>query len=398
MYRSMWTLAFCAVAISAQQNTNTMKCQENETLTNCGSACENSCREPTWSWVCEPSCEVPGCTCKDEYLRNTKDVCVLPVDCDTCKLNEIFESCSNPDCIDTCAEPDATTRCNRTTSCSPGCVCRKGYLKESNGECVRPEQCKSLCKDPNEEYKRCGEVCPTTCENKDQGARICPEFCAKFGCVCKSRYVRSWNRTCIKPEECPTCPGPNEFYSCGSACDTTCATLGQKCPIVNIKCTEMCYCEDGYARDHTGWCIPIEECPKQCKTDPNAISLPCGDPCPKTCENKDDGPRPCPRICIPDGCTCKEGFVQDDNGKCIPIEKCPSKGICKSNEIYEKCPALPEKTCKELFSGRRVNRSVKNCKPACRCKDGYVRRRPDGDCILPMQCWTMLDGQHDIRL
>ena len=30
------------------------------------------------------------------------------------------------------------------------------------------------------------------------------------------------------------CNRPNEEYRCGSACQTTCATLGQRCPIMNI--------------------------------------------------------------------------------------------------------------------------------------------------------------------
>lgn len=55
----------------------------------------------------------------------------------------------------------------------------------------------------------------------------------------------------------------NEIFSCGSACDTTCATLGETCPIINIKCNEMCYCIRGYARDSNHMCIPIRECPRK---------------------------------------------------------------------------------------------------------------------------------------
>lgn len=58
------------------------------------------------------------------------------------------------------------------------------------------------------------------------------------------------------------CTRPNEQYECGSACDTDCATLGEPCPIVNIRCNDSCYCKDGFARDSTKNCIPIEQCPK----------------------------------------------------------------------------------------------------------------------------------------
>lgn len=52
------------------------------------------------------------------------------------------------------------------------------------------------------------------------------------------------------------CRNKFEVYACGSACQTTCATFNQPCPIVNIKCTDACYCIKGYARDQRGVCIP----------------------------------------------------------------------------------------------------------------------------------------------
>lgn len=56
------------------------------------------------------------------------------------------------------------------------------------------------------------------------------------------------------------CILPHEVYACGSACQTECATLGQPCPIVNIKCNNDCYCIDGYARNAIGLCIPQNFC------------------------------------------------------------------------------------------------------------------------------------------
>ncbi|KAF7414081.1 hypothetical protein HZH68_002570 [Vespula germanica] len=57
------------------------------------------------------------------------------------------------------------------------------------------------------------------------------------------------------------CNRPNEIYECGSACQTECKTLGEPCPIINIKCNDDCYCIDNYARDDKGNCIPIRDCP-----------------------------------------------------------------------------------------------------------------------------------------
>ncbi|XP_017889435.1 inducible metalloproteinase inhibitor protein-like [Ceratina calcarata] len=67
------------------------------------------------------------------------------------------------------------------------------------------------------------------------------------------------------------CNYPNEEYQCGSACQTTCATLGQMCPIVNIRCNDACYCKEGYARNGIGMCIPIKSCPKRSSTAPRMI-------------------------------------------------------------------------------------------------------------------------------
>ncbi|KAL2720169.1 inducible metalloproteinase inhibitor protein-like [Vespula squamosa] len=58
-----------------------------------------------------------------------------------------------------------------------------------------------------------------------------------------------------------SCNGPNEIYACGSACQTKCETLGEPCPIINIKCNDGCYCIENYARNCDNLCIPISECP-----------------------------------------------------------------------------------------------------------------------------------------
>lgn len=63
------------------------------------------------------------------------------------------------------------------------------------------------------------------------------------------------------------CNGPNEFFSCGSACVNECRTIKTQnqthCPIVNIVCNKQCYCEDGYAYDENKICIPISQCPRK---------------------------------------------------------------------------------------------------------------------------------------
>ena len=63
------------------------------------------------------------------------------------------------------------------------------------------------------------------------------------------------------------CTGPHEYFSCGPECDNECCNLSQQnqtsCPIINIKCNEKCYCEDGYARNSMNICVPYAKCPRK---------------------------------------------------------------------------------------------------------------------------------------
>lgn len=307
-------------------------CPPNEVYSECGNhGCQNTCANPNIAKVCRAAC-TPGCICIGNYLRNTKGVCVPYKNCDTCKANEIFDLCGNTRFANTCAEPNLSL---------------------------------------------------TT-----------PEDVCDAGCICRPGYVRNDKKDCIKLEDCPKCKGPNEFFSCGSPCDTECATLGEICPIVNIKCTERCYCKEGFARNSAGVCIPVNDCPpRQCKDDPNAIIVPCGDPCPLTCENKDDpGPRPCAAICIVNGCKCKDGYVKDKAGKCTLAKNCPPVSVpplkCRTNEIFDPCTkdCPPQQTCYTYMSGLKVKCVPSDvCKPACRCLDGYIKNEK-GFCITPNEC------------
>ncbi|XP_022816591.1 inducible metalloproteinase inhibitor protein-like [Spodoptera litura] len=128
------------------------------------------------------------------------------------------------------------------------------------------------CNRPNEHYE-CGSSCQTTCAKLGTACPIVNNRC-KDDCYCNENYARDANGTCIPEAQCPQnstrtrrtrqvlqCNRPNEHYECGSSCQTTCATLGTACPIVNIRCKDDCYCNENYARDANGTCIPEAQCP-----------------------------------------------------------------------------------------------------------------------------------------
>ncbi|XP_077287806.1 uncharacterized protein LOC143912404 [Arctopsyche grandis] len=114
------------------------------------------------------------------------------------------------------------------------------------------------------------------------------------------------------PESRPAC-GANEYYECEWSCDTKCATLGQQCSLLGFMCTFMCRCNEGYARDR--------------------------------------------------------------NGKCIPKEKCPGNTNCPMNEVYDlKIPNCPrQNNCRTLLEGHEPCPDIITYYASCRCRSGYVR-------------------------
>jgi len=93
--------------------------------------------------------------------------------------------------------------------CKSGCQCDAGYVKTADGQCVKPDQCPAKSSEvcgENEQYNGCGTACPLTCENYQNPPKICNMMC-KIGCECKEGYVRSEDRRCVLPENCPASAG-----------------------------------------------------------------------------------------------------------------------------------------------------------------------------------------------
>ena len=59
----------------------------------------------------------------------------------------------------------------------------------------------------------------------------------------------------------------------------------------------------------------------------------CGTSCPSTCRDRDIVGRICPEVCV-EGCFCREGYVRkEQNGECVLIEQCP--GIINKLSLME---------------------------------------------------------------
>lgn len=100
----------------------------------------------------------------------------------------------------------------------PGCVCDAGFVRNSEGVCVAPQQCpnRELLKkkfdsfsflnkitakcSENEEFQQFGPGCEPSCQNP--GEMLC-KAPSHPGCFCKENYVRNENNKCVLREECP---------------------------------------------------------------------------------------------------------------------------------------------------------------------------------------------------
>ncbi|XP_077290861.1 hemocytin-like [Arctopsyche grandis] len=184
-------------------NTCGLHClKKNEVFDKCLGLCDKRCdnKNPACPKICHP-----GCICKCGYLRDPwTGECVLPSECsNVCNgQHEIFSPCSKH-CEKTCDNDNPFC----TKICKPGCICKEGYVRNTEiGKCVLPAQCPKVCP-LNEEYQQCGTMCPITCDNRHNPPKVCGLACVS-GCFCVKGYVRDTkSKKCVLPCDCPRCPG-----------------------------------------------------------------------------------------------------------------------------------------------------------------------------------------------
>ncbi|CRK88925.1 CLUMA_CG002526, isoform A [Clunio marinus] len=174
-------------------------CGEDEEYSTCGSACPVNCETLGQSTTCTEEC-VKGCFCKEGFVIGPQGNCIPEGDCSglCTRANQRFSQCG-AGCELQCGDPFAIVSDN--CPCNPGCVCENGYLRSGRG-CTLEFKCKNRkCKQtPNEKYFECGSVCELSCDEPEPVE--CSEPCEP-GCFCKDGTVRNSNGECIPVEDCP---------------------------------------------------------------------------------------------------------------------------------------------------------------------------------------------------
>ncbi|KAJ0177893.1 hypothetical protein K1T71_006766 [Dendrolimus kikuchii] len=342
----------------------------------------------------------PGCVCKENYLiSNNDDRCILASDCppvECTRENEEWDSCPSACLAEYCSDLDQNHEVSECSSdiCRPRCVCKKGFYRNENDECVPAYKCHTRCKDENATYTKCMSACTPTCKNP---MPICIDQCKGPGCSCNSGYVLHEGR-CILLEECPVtepeCGLNEEFSPCKINCPPqTCESkyASYYCPQQDPdKCEPGCNCKPGYLRNADGICILSEECPGQCGT--NEVWSSCVITCPPQSCDSIYTSYLCaqiePKSCEP-GCNCMDGYLRNSDGVCIPSEQCPGTSVkCKrKNEVWNSCPSpcLAE-YCSDFYKTHDVSECDSNtCEPRCVCKKNMYRNK-NNECVEARQC------------
>ncbi|RVE52844.1 hypothetical protein evm_002501 [Chilo suppressalis] len=222
----------CVCATNERRDRKTGKCIP---IANCPPACPRGeiynscppvkcdaeycpkCRESPQTCPAPTKCGKGRCTCGFNQKRDRKTGKCIPIancppfQCN--KPNEIYEGCP-PVCPgQTCEDFLKNATCPKyrigiVVPCKPACRCKKGYYRDSKGNCVTPRKCKELACKCNEEFSSCSNAICRAQDCKDKGKPVpCPKLkpgaCIP-GCVCRENYLRK-NGECVPEDQCEEC-------------------------------------------------------------------------------------------------------------------------------------------------------------------------------------------------
>ncbi|KAI1728547.1 DOMON domain-containing protein [Ditylenchus destructor] len=245
------------------------ECPRNETLAKCGTSCEPSCENMYNTEPCEASCQAPGCTCIDNYVR-LNGRCVYWGHCPNLEERFLFNTGSVPPRM--IAETSSTNGPNVTTPATNSATTLSKLSTASSWETITAPsvtQVPTVQCPKNETYNECGHICEADCVTVFVREE-CKE-CGTPGCACTRGFARS-NGTCVYWGDCPLTP---ELQTQSSKKNHTAIKTTESVPAEgtgsgvsstpSASTTELTTLAPSPAKERTDWCMGSWSWPTDCR-------------------------------------------------------------------------------------------------------------------------------------
>uniref|UniRef100_A0A061QFX2 Putative hemolectin n=1 Tax=Cupiennius salei TaxID=6928 RepID=A0A061QFX2_CUPSA len=302
---------------------------------------------------------------KDDFLTPTNDI---EADVSTFAARwEVSDSCHK--------------RSRRRSARAP-CESQPQKLKDAELLCSALKL--DIFKDCHEElepmsyYKSCvSDLCLCT-----QGLAecLCP-IVADYSLACTQKgIVVDWVEviTACKPQ----CTGGQIYQECSNPCTSSCAAIAASDMCIQL-CVQGCACAEGTALNSEGFCVPVDQCPciyEDKEYLPSSVTVQGSNVC--TCQGAKWQCRP---GTLAELASLNSNFmIDDDSFKCL----------AENNEEYTQCRESCPRTCQTMHL--RVDCKTEECKPGCRCKDGYLFDSKLSRCVKESECGCV-HGQRRYR-
>jgi len=210
-----------------------------------------------------------------------------------CSPNEFWYGCGRNPCVATCdrgAIPGCVFQCNAQRA---ACVCREGYIRNSLDQCVLPNLCKNsnptpppVCP-PNEFWSQCGRnPCVATCDKAASPGCVFQCNAQPAACVCKQDYFRNsmgqcvtWNQCHSSDSSCVDRSTNCAYWASNGECFKKPGYMLQNC---RLSCADECSNSKPFCNDDPDFPRCQEWANKgECSTNPNFMLLYCRFSCGK---------------------------------------------------------------------------------------------------------------------
>ncbi|KAK2714566.1 hypothetical protein QYM36_008951, partial [Artemia franciscana] len=347
-----------------------------------------------------PVCLCPTGTQGDPGKECKKYECTSNRDCDLNKRCSAEKKCVNP-----CEEKGA---CGLNAECKVAfrkaqCACPPGYFGNPFVDC-KPDvdECQ---KNPCGANAKCTDTvgsyvctCLPGCRGDPFSGCICPSAqvdpCKSAKCGVNAECRIEGNKgVCFCPDNYSVGDPSKECSNERSGGDCTVSGCGMNAKCVKEGDTHICKCNPGLYGDPEVKCMPDRICTSdfQCPADKACTKGKCVDPC--SLRDVCGENALCRVVLHKSRCSCPQCFIGDPREKCIPDPRCSQTPVKppviappKTDDgcVYDKnCPRhlMCDKTTRQCVDpcihtalecepSKRC--AVRNHKPICMCKNGYV--------------------------